>query len=161
VANCGLVQILGVGDTETAEHTEKLLGKCTILAASTNSRGERSTSQTARPLLMQDELRRLEEDRQIVFIGNLQPMKLKKTAYWQRPDLDGRYHRNPYFDTDAPGVSGADDMAATWGGIYRLLVLLMAPHCRQDRKVEGLVRAGAQRRHGLRFPPAALLRAWP
>lgn len=128
VANCGLVQILGVGDTETAEHTEKLLGKCTILVASTNSRGERSTSQTARPLLMQDELRRLEEDRQIAFIGNLQPMKLKKTAYWQRPDLAGRFHRNPYFDEDAPGASGADDMAATWGGIYRLLVLLMAPH---------------------------------
>jgi type IV secretion system protein VirD4 len=128
VANCAMVQILGVSDLETAEHTEKLLGKCTIPIATTNSRGERSVSQTARPLLMQDELRRLEEDRQIVFIGNLQPMKLKKTAYWQRPDLAGRYHRNPYFDDDAPGVSGADDMAATWGGIYRLLVLLMAPH---------------------------------
>ncbi|WOS62031.1 type IV secretory system conjugative DNA transfer family protein [Sinorhizobium fredii] len=128
IANCGLLQILGVSDLETAEHTEKLLGNCTIQVASTNSRGERSTSQTARPLLMKDELRRLEEDRQIVFIGNLQPMKLKKTPYWQRPDLAGRFHRNPYFDDDAPGVSGSDEMAATWGRIYRAFVWLMAPH---------------------------------
>ncbi len=31
VANCGLLQILGIGhDLETAEHTERLLGKCTV-----------------------------------------------------------------------------------------------------------------------------------
>ncbi|MHC2633954.1 type IV secretion system protein VirD4 [Bradyrhizobium liaoningense] len=128
VANCSLVQILGVADLETAEHTEKLLGKCTIDVVSTNGRGERSTSQTARPLLMQDELRRLKENRQIVFIGNLLPMKLKKTAYWQRPELAGRYYRNPYFDQDAPGLSAGDGMAAAWGSVYHALVLLMAPH---------------------------------
>ena len=128
MANCGLLQILGVGDLETTKHTEELLGNCTIQVASFNSRGERSTSQTARPLLMQDELRRLEEDRQIDFIGDLEPAKIKKTAYFHRVDLAGSYNRNPYFDEDAPGVSGAVEIAAAWGGIYRLLVLLMAPH---------------------------------
>ncbi|MDG4901418.1 MULTISPECIES: type IV secretory system conjugative DNA transfer family protein [unclassified Mesorhizobium] len=128
VANCGLVQILGVGDTETAKHTEELLGKCTIKVVSTNGRGERSTSETSRPLRMADELRRLEEDEQIDFIGNLLPMKLKKVLVWQRPDLAGRFNRNPYFDDDAPGVSAADEMAAAWGRIYYALVWLMAPH---------------------------------
>jgi type IV secretion system protein VirD4 len=128
VANCGLVQFLGVSDLETAEHTEKLLGKSTIKIASTSARGERSTSETARPLLMQDELRRLKEDRQIAFIGNLLPMKLRKTAYWQRPDLAGRFYRNPYFDDEAPGVSAADGLRVLWGRLYYGLVWLMAPH---------------------------------
>lgn len=128
IGNCGLLQILGVGDLETAEHTEKLLGKCTIPTASTNGRGERSTSETARPLLMQDELRRLEEDDQIVFIGNLPPIKLRKTPYWRRPELRGRFYPNPYRDDKTPGVGIADELSALWGAIYYALVWWMAPH---------------------------------
>lgn len=129
IANCGLLQILGVADLETAEHTEKLVGKCTIRAISTNGRGENSVSEAGRSLLMDDELRRLEEDREIVFIGNLPPMKLRKTTYWQRPDLAGRYYKNPYFaDQKAPGASVADYMRALWGKFYHALAWWMAPH---------------------------------
>jgi type IV secretion system protein VirD4 len=33
---------------------------------------------------------------QIVFADNLRPMLLRKTVYWQRPSLRGRFNRNPY-----------------------------------------------------------------
>lgn len=127
-ANCGLLQILGVADLETAEHTEKLLGRTTIMTGSINPQGARSQSQTGRSLLMNDELRRLDESEQVVFIGNLPPIKLRKTPYWSRPELAGRYYRNPYFETDAPGVGMADSLRALWGRFYYLLVWWMAPH---------------------------------
>lgn len=128
ISNCGLVQILGVGDLETADHTEKLLGKSTIKVVSRNGRGERSSSETARPLLMADELRRLKEEFQIVFIGNLRPMVLRKTHYWNRPDLAGRFHPNPYFGSKAPGAGIFDRLMALWGRLYYVLVWWMAPH---------------------------------
>jgi hypothetical protein len=77
---------------------------------------------------MSDELRRLEEDRQVVLIGNLMPIKLFKTPYWKRKDLIDRFHRNPYFDDEAPGPTQLDDLKAVWGTVYYALVCLMAPH---------------------------------
>lgn len=128
VGNCGLLQILGVNELETAEHMEKMLGKCTIQTVSRNGRGERSVSETGRALLMDDELRRLEEDEQVVFIGNLQPLKLRKTPYWRRADLAGRFHRNPYRDEDSAGVGLGDRLSALSGRMYYGLVWWMAPH---------------------------------
>jgi type IV secretion system protein VirD4 len=40
VANCGVIQVLGVADLESAEHMEKLLGRCTIKTATKNGRGD-------------------------------------------------------------------------------------------------------------------------
>lgn len=128
IGNCGVVQILGVADLETAEHTEKLLGKCTTSTVTKNGRGERTIAETARPLLMQDELRRLKAHEQIVFIGNLPPIKLRKTQYWRRPELAGRFYRNPYRDDETAGVSIEDELGALWGAIYYALVWCMAPH---------------------------------
>lgn len=128
IGNCGLLQILGVSDLETAEHTAKLLGQCTVKTVSKNGRGERSISETGRSLLMNDELRRLEEDEQVVFIGNLQPAKLRKTPYWRRADLAGRFYRNPYRDEESAGVGAGDELSAFWGRLYYGLVWWMAPH---------------------------------
>ena len=33
---------------------------------------------------------------QIVFADNLKPMLLRKTAYWDRPSLRGKFNHNPY-----------------------------------------------------------------
>lgn len=125
-ANCGLLQILSIGnELETAEHTERLLGKCTIETVTTNARGERSVSQAARALLTADELRRLESKEQIVLIGNLLPIKLEKILYWQRPELEERFHPNPYYT----GKSGSPSfIRALYGRLYYALVWLMAPH---------------------------------
>lgn len=128
VGNCGVVQILGVSDTETADHTQKLLGQCTIKTTSINGRGERSTSEAARPLQFADELRKLADDRQIVFIGNLAAAQFSKVAYFRQPELRGRYYRNAYVSGKfrQPGV--LDHLRALQGRLYYGLVWLMAPH---------------------------------
>lgn len=127
ISNCGLLQILSVGDSQTAEHTVKLLGQCTIETVTRNRGGGRSVSNAGRPLLMADELRVLEEDQQIVFIGNLHPMVLLKTAYWKLPGLSGRFHPNPYGDGTTSGPGFLDLMNALWGKILYAFVWLMAP----------------------------------
>lgn len=128
VSNCALMQILGVSDLQTAQHTRDLIGQCTVKTESINARGERSVSHTARPLLMAEELLRTNEDMQIVLLGNLWPMKLKKVAYWNRPELQGRYHPNPFYDGKMPRRSLYTGISVYWGRIYYALVCLMAPH---------------------------------
>lgn len=128
VANCGLLQILGIGnDLETAEHIEKLLGRCTVETVSTNPKGERSLGESARPLFTGDELRRLDKDWQIALIGNLPAIPLRKTPYWKRPELAGRFHPNPYF-TGKASAGGGSWLKSVWGKIYHAHVWLMAPH---------------------------------
>ncbi|MHA6266348.1 type IV secretory system conjugative DNA transfer family protein [Aliiroseovarius sp. CAU 1755] len=128
VSNCGLMQILGVGDLQTAQYTQALMGQCTVATASTNARGERTVSQTARPLLMAEELMRTSGRYQIVLLGRLWPMELKKTPYWKQPSLRGRFHPNPYREGPTREPGSLDEWAANWGSIYYMLVWWMAPH---------------------------------
>ena len=65
---------------------------------------------------------------QIAFIGNLPPIVLRKTPYWQRPELEGTFHPNPYFDGKTSGIELSDRLGALWGRIYLALVWWMAPH---------------------------------
>lgn len=128
VANCGVLQVLGIGnDLETAQYTERLLGQCTQQTVSVNAKGEHSFGQAARALMTADELRRLDEKHQIVLYGNLPPIRLGKTPYWHRPALTGRFHPNPYYS----GKTRPDLFAsakALWGRVYYAHVWLMAPH---------------------------------
>lgn len=128
IGNCGVVQILGVSDTETAEHTQKLLGQCTIKTTSINGRGERSTSEASRPLKFGAELRTLKKNSQIVIAGNLQPIALHKVDYFRQPALRGRYYPNPYYTGKFTQPNALDDLRALRGKIYYALVWLMAPH---------------------------------
>lgn len=128
ISNCGLVQILAVGDLETAQYTEAMLGKSTVITASTGGNGQVTRSETARPMVMADELLRLNENHQIAFIGNHYPFRLKKTPYWKRPALRGRFHPNPYLPTKTPGPDLLSDVLALWGYVYYALVWCMTPH---------------------------------
>lgn len=128
LGNCGLLQILAVGDLETAELTEKLLGKYTAQTVSSNARGECSYGETSRSLLMADELLRMADNEQITFIGNLWAIALRKTPYWKQPALAGRYHPNPYYGGKTAEPSLGDRLAALLGRIYYALVWWMAPH---------------------------------
>ena len=128
LGNCGLLQILGINEIETAELIEKLLGKHTVRTVSTNGQGQDSFGQTGRSLLMSDELLRFFDERQIVLIGKLWPIALRKTAYWQLPKLAGRFNPNPFMDGEGASLSLADRLAATRGRLFYLLVWWMAPH---------------------------------
>ncbi|WP_171232302.1 type IV secretory system conjugative DNA transfer family protein [Ruegeria sp. HKCCA4812] len=128
ISNCGLLQILGVGDLQTAQYTSSMIGQCTVRTVTTNAKGEQSVSQTARPLLMPEELLRTDDGMQIVLIGTLWPAMLKKVSYWKQPRLAGRYHDNPYRDTPTPRHGALDGLADLWGKFYYMLVWWMAPH---------------------------------
>ncbi|MFD2855753.1 type IV secretory system conjugative DNA transfer family protein [Seohaeicola zhoushanensis] len=105
-----------------------MIGQSTVATETVNARGERSVSHTARPLLMAEELLRTKDDVQIVLLGNLWPMKLKKVAYWNRPALQGRYHPGPFYDGKMPKRSPFNGISSFWGRLYYALVCLMAPH---------------------------------
>ena len=128
IGNCGLRQILSVGDLETAEYTEKFLGRTTVVATSTNPKGEVSLSQTARSLAMADELFRMDMNRQIVFIDNFKPVVLEKTPYWKRPELAGRFHPNPYHNGRTPGLGFGHSFAALKTTVLRVLMFWLTPH---------------------------------
>lgn len=128
IGNCGMRQILSVGELETAEYTEKMLGRTTVSSTSTNPKGERSFTETARPLVMADELFRMRADRQVVLLDNYKPLKLQKIPYWKRPELVGRYHPNPYYQGPTSSVGLREEIAAVKTSITRALLWLMAPH---------------------------------
>jgi type IV secretion system protein VirD4 len=127
IANCGLRQFIGVADLETAEYVHKLLGEFTTESRSVNPDGKTSTSETRRPLLTVDEILHFDEKRQLSFIGNLKACPLKKTAYWERPELRGRFHRNPYQKRKSPLTFGTS-FKALYGNLYYALVCLLTPH---------------------------------
>lgn len=128
VSNCGLMQILGVGDLQTAQYTQAMIGSTTVRTESVNARGEVSISHTARPLVMAEELLRTDTGKQIVLIENLWPLLLSKTPYWKQPGLAGRFHPNPYLGGRArqPGI--LDEIAQSLGNLYYLAVWWLAPH---------------------------------
>lgn len=128
LGNCGLKQFLSIGDLETAKYVEELIGRATVHSVSRNHKGERSLSQCARPLKLAEELLRLPSDRQVAQIDNNQPLVLRKTAYFERPEFAGRCEDNPYrqgLPSSQPGVR--DALMALWGDVYGALVWWMAP----------------------------------
>ena len=128
VGNCGVLQILGVGDLETARFISSFIGQTTVKTVSYNQKKEQSQSFTARPLIAAEELLQLDSTKQIVLMANLWPMILEKTPYWCRPELQGRYHPNPYYPGTTPKLSYQDTSADARGKRYYSAVWWMAPH---------------------------------
>jgi type IV secretion system protein VirD4 len=127
IANCGLKQFLGVGDIETAEYVEKLLGNATIKTRSQSSQGGISTSEARRPLLTAEEIMRLGAHEQIVLIGALKPLLITKTPFWEQSAVKGRALPNPYHvGTPRPSLRAAGaDLQQT---VMRILLWALAPH---------------------------------
>lgn len=128
MGNCTLKQFLNFRDLVTARYGEELAGRTTVTTTNVNARGEESTGEAGRALIMADELLRLHEGQQLVFINNLPPLLLTKASYWQQPDLRGLYSANPYFGGSLPEPTVRDRLALAWGRLYYAGVCLMAPH---------------------------------
>lgn len=93
--NAGLKRFISARDQETMKEVSEFCGRATINVRSRGPGGV-SVSQTGRDLRMQDEARRENDADQIVIIENLQPARIRKTRYWDRPEFAGRFHPNPY-----------------------------------------------------------------
>lgn len=128
IGNCGMMQVLGINDLETAQYTQKMLGQCTVTTVTQNGSGQCSFGQTARPLLTADELMRIKPDSQIVCVAGLPPILLRKARYWQIAALKGRFYANPFYDGKSERSALLATVSRLWARLYYALVCLMAPH---------------------------------
>lgn len=127
LANCGLRQFIGVGDLQTAEHLSKLLGQLTTKTQCVNHEGKLSESEARRALRDVDEILYAPSKEQLVLIGKNRPVILRKTPYFERPELRGTFHRNPYRSKNAPRSYSAG-IKKLIGTLYYAVICLITPH---------------------------------
>lgn len=93
-----LALFFGTSDTDTARYLSNALGRRTIETTSEN-KGEKqkskTTGETARPLLTEDEIKELGEEVILAFYRGQKPMLLKRLNYLKDPQWKGMFERNP------------------------------------------------------------------
>jgi type IV secretion system protein VirD4 len=126
LGNGGLKRFVGARDTETMKEISEFCGRTTI-EVRTRGPGGVSVSHTGSELCMADATRRERESNQIVIIENLQPIRLKKTRYWDRPEFAGRFHPNPY-EGKAKRCSVFTPAKLVWGRLAYVTAWWLTPH---------------------------------
>lgn len=125
LSNAGVKQFIGAGDIETAKYISELCGIGTIEVA-TRTPGGKTVSETQRQLVTAEEVMHASSRFQIVFADNLKPMLLRRTSYWLRPELRGRFNQNPY-QQSTPTLDVRTPYWAAKGFLLRLCSWLVAP----------------------------------
>jgi type IV secretion system protein VirD4 len=111
LANADVLQCFGINDLETAEHVSRLVGDTTIVVASENesasvSRGRTagrqegssvSTSETARRLILPNEVRLLPRDRQLLIVKGSPPILAYRLDYLGDREFAGQSDQNPLY----------------------------------------------------------------
>lgn len=104
-----VLQAFGTNDQFTAEHISKVAGDRTVFAGGQNtskSSGRKrgrgwqrsfSFSERARRLVTPDEVRRLPENRQILFVKGEHPVLAERLRYFRDPVFRRRAMPNPYY----------------------------------------------------------------
>ena len=96
-------QFFGVSSQKTAQHVSQLLGTRTVaqqnirVGMSPFEDTKTTASAGSRALMTPDELRRLPDDEQIIFLGNLKPIRAKKIGYHQVRPWSRLAGHNPLF----------------------------------------------------------------
>jgi type IV secretion system protein VirD4 len=114
LANADVLQAFGTADQFTAEYLSKMTGVSTIRVESSNSSEGRShqdlhimggthhgtgssVSETGRPLLLPDEVRRLGPEKQLLFVKGSNPVLADRVNYLRDPEFTGLYSENPMY----------------------------------------------------------------
>jgi type IV secretion system protein VirD4 len=119
LANADVLQCFGANDLETAEYLSRLCGDATITIASENrsagvSRGRTAArqegssvtiSETARKLLLPDEVRRLPLDTQLLIVKGNPAILARRLNYLDDPEFTGWADPNPLYASAAGGVN--------------------------------------------------------
>lgn len=126
MSNAGFKQFVGAGDLETAQYLSALCGETTIEVKTRNPGGGITRSEARRKLATVEEAMTLRADRQIVFVDANKPMLLRKTPYWERPELRGRFYPNPYH-AGTPDLPWWIAPGALWGICLRFAAWLVRP----------------------------------
>lgn len=119
-SNASVKQWFGTGDLETAEYVSRSCGETTVFASTGTQ------SPIKRLLATPEEVQHLPQDRQIVMAGNLRPMNIRLTPYWNRPEYAGLFHPNP-FAGSAPSLPATTMLRALWGKTVRLAAMILEP----------------------------------
>jgi type IV secretion system protein VirD4 len=115
LANAAVLQAFGTNDVETAQYLSRRSGQATVLAASqhhssgqsyshawlpTQQQGRnQAASETGRPLLMPDEILRLDPREQLLFLAGREPLLVGRVNYLHDPEFHGVYDPNPLHRT--------------------------------------------------------------
>jgi type IV secretion system protein VirD4 len=111
LANAEVLQAFGTNDWDTAEYLSKMTGEATIQVRTENrssgvSHGRHSqrqrgtgwsTAETGRRLLLPDEVRRLDRQRQLLFIKGTAPLLVERVNYIEDESLSRRADPNPLY----------------------------------------------------------------
>jgi len=106
VSNAAVLQVFGVSDQRTAQYVSDLLGQTTVAtfnqSSGVNADGfdltyndGDSISETARALLTADEVRRINENLELLFVRGCRPAIARKIKYYQDPEFAGLFDDNP------------------------------------------------------------------
>lgn len=116
LANVDVLQAFGTADQPTAELLSKMTGQATVVVESANESSGRShgdfslrgnaqrgssmtLSETGRPLLLPDEVRRLPPGRQLLFVKGRGPILCDRLNYLEDPEFAGLYAANPMHES--------------------------------------------------------------
>ena len=103
IANAN-IQTFAVSEPGTAEYLSKMLGQRTVTVRTetgiTETKGQDNYSRVGRALLMPDELRRLPDDQQLLFLRGLPPALTGRVRYYADPEFDGLFDANPFVGGD-------------------------------------------------------------
>ncbi|HVR08849.1 MAG TPA: type IV secretory system conjugative DNA transfer family protein [Thermoanaerobaculia bacterium] len=110
LANAAVLQAFGTNDLATADYLSRRTGQATVLAAGENrSSGQSfgqawlptrqsglnlSASETGRPLLLPDEILRLDPAEQLLLIAGREPLLVERVNYLRDPEFLGAYAPN-------------------------------------------------------------------
>jgi len=111
LANAAVLQAFGTNDVKTAEYLSRRTGQATVWTSSENrttgqslshnlmptqQRGTaQSTSETGRPLLMPDEIMRMDQRRELLFLTGYAPLLVDRVNYLRDPEFAARFGSNP------------------------------------------------------------------
>jgi len=102
IANSGAIQAFGVNDRETASYLSDLAGKRTIVVSSQTEKqkwdehNSRNINTTGRGLILPDEIMRMGDDEQLLFVQGQNPMRIKKIRYYLEGLFKKKADRTPY-----------------------------------------------------------------
>jgi len=99
IANAGAIQVFGTNDRATAEYVSKQIGTETVDTASktySQHGASESTGLTGRPLMMPDEVMRIEKEQAIVLLRGLNPMVCRRIMYYKDETFKPHADPNPY-----------------------------------------------------------------
>jgi type IV secretion system protein VirD4 len=101
IANCSVRMAFGTNDFDTAKILSDMMGTTTVRVAGEGTSKEKgqwfggnvssNVSETSRPLMTPDEVMRMPNDAQVIFVQGCRPVLAEKIRYYADPEFKGKF----------------------------------------------------------------------